>query len=139
MVGVESGSYCFFVTHNVVLTPEQIAELSDEELCGEIIAQSGLYMKETNCTSDSHKALTAESWAKDNGSLFLSEADIEALRSAGIETFVYTNQSTAVMENLHAFAAEGCTMEGLCTITRQETRWGDEEPVEVMGIRFSLA
>jgi len=63
---------------------------------------------------------------------------IEALRSAGIETFVYTNQSTAVMENLHAFAAQGCTMTGLCTITRQETRWGDEEPTEVMGIRFSL-
>ena len=64
---------------------------------------------------------------------------IEALRSAGIETFVYTNQSTAVMENLHAFAAHGCTMMGLCTITRQETRWGDEEPYEVMGIRFSLS
>ena len=63
---------------------------------------------------------------------------IEALHSAGIETFVYTNQSTAVMENLHAFAAQGCTMTGLCTITRQETRWGDEEPTEVMGIRFSL-
>ena len=63
---------------------------------------------------------------------------IEALRSAGIETVVYTNQSTAVMENLHAFVAQGCTMTGLCTITRQETRWGDEEPTEVMGIRFSL-
>ena len=63
---------------------------------------------------------------------------IEALRSAGIETFVYTNQSTAVMENLHAFVAQGCTMTGLCTITRQENRWGDEEPTEVMGIRFSL-
>ena len=63
---------------------------------------------------------------------------IEALRSAGIETFVYTNQSTAVMENLHAFAAAGCTMTGLCTITRQETRWGDEELTEVMGIRFRV-
>ena len=63
---------------------------------------------------------------------------VETLRSAGIETFVYTNQSTAVMENLHAFAAEGCTMMGLCTITRQETRWGEEEPYEVQGIRFSL-
>ena len=63
---------------------------------------------------------------------------IEALRSAGIETFVYTNQSTAVMENLHAFAAHGCTMTGLCTITRQESRWGDEEPYEVQGIRFRV-
>ena len=64
---------------------------------------------------------------------------IDTLRKAGIETFVYTNQSTAVMENLHAFAAEGCTILGLCTITRRENRWGDEEPYEVMGIRFSLS
>lgn len=64
---------------------------------------------------------------------------IDTLRKAGIETFVYTNQSTAVTENLHAFAAEGCTMLGLCTITRRENRWGDEEPYEVMGIRFSLS
>lgn len=63
---------------------------------------------------------------------------IDALRSAEIETFVYTNQSTAVMENLHAFAAQGCTMEGLCTIIRRETRWGDEEPTEIMGIRFRV-
>ena len=63
---------------------------------------------------------------------------IEALRDAGIENFVYTNQSTAVMENLHAFAAEGCAMEGLCTIIRQENRWGDEEATEVMGIRFRV-
>ena len=63
---------------------------------------------------------------------------IDALRKAGIGTFVYTNQSTAVMENLHQFAAAGCRMQGLCTITRHENRWGDEEPTEVMGIRFSL-
>ena len=64
---------------------------------------------------------------------------VDTLRKAGFSTFVYTNRSTAVMENLHQFAAQGCRMEGLCTITRQETRWPDEEPVEVMGIRFSLA
>ena len=63
---------------------------------------------------------------------------LTALREAGIKSFVYTNQSTAVMENLHAFAAEGCTLAGLCTITRRETRWGGEEPTEVMGVRFTL-
>ena len=73
---------------------------------------------------------------------FLWEKDVQdfvnAFKAAGIKTFVYTNQSTAVMENLHQLAASGCTMQGLCTITRRENRWGDEEPYEVMGIRFSI-
>jgi len=73
---------------------------------------------------------------------FLWEKDVQdfvdALKAAGIKTFVYTNQSTAVMENLHQLAAAGCTMQGLCTITRQETRWGTEEPTEVIGIRFTI-
>ena len=63
---------------------------------------------------------------------------VDALKAAGIKTFVYTNQSTAVMENLHQLAAAGCTMQGLCTITRTEDRWGKEEPYEVMGIRFEI-
>ena len=61
-----------------------------------------------------------------------------ALRQAGIKTFVYTNQSTAFMSNLHDFAANGCTMQGLCTIIRQENRYGEDEAYEVQGIRFSL-
>ena len=63
---------------------------------------------------------------------------IATLRRAGITGFVYTNTSTAVMENIHAFAAKGCTLVGLCTITRHEDRWGTEEPYEVQGIRFTL-
>ena len=63
---------------------------------------------------------------------------METLRKPGIKTFVYTNQSTAVMENLHQFAAACCTMEGLCTITRQENRWGDEEPTKVMDFLNTL-
>ena len=74
---------------------------------------------------------------------FLWESEVtdfvDTLRKAGIDSFVYTNQSTACMENLHQLAAAGCTMQGLCTITRQETRWGDEEPYAVQGIRFSLS
>lgn len=70
--------------------------------------------------------------------LFDSEVHdfIATLRKAGIQSFVYTNTSTAVMENIHAFAAEGCRLDGLCTITRHEDRWGKEEPYEVQGIRF---
>ena len=63
---------------------------------------------------------------------------IDTLRRAGVQTFVYTNQSTATMENLHAFEKEGCKMRGLCTILRQENRWGDEKPTEVMGIRIRI-
>ena len=71
-------------------------------------------------------------WEKEVGEF------VDTLRQAEIATFVYTNQSTAVMENLHQFAAAGCRLEGLCTITRKENRWGEEEPYEVQGIRFSL-
>ncbi len=62
---------------------------------------------------------------------------IEALRQAGIESFVYTNESTACMENLHAFVAEGCTLAGLATV-KHPSRWLDEEPKEEKGIRFTL-
>lgn len=41
--------YCFFVTHNVVLTPAEVAEMTDEELTAAIFERAGLYMKKTNC------------------------------------------------------------------------------------------
>ena len=63
---------------------------------------------------------------------------VETLRKAGVKSLVYTNKSTAVMDNLHDFAKEGCTLDGLCTITRRETMWGDEEEDAVQGIRFIL-
>ena len=63
---------------------------------------------------------------------------LETLRIAGIKSFVYTNQSTAVMENIHAFTKAGWTMAGLCTITRTEDLYGEEKPYEVPGIRFTL-
>ena len=63
---------------------------------------------------------------------------IATLRAAGVRMLYYTNRSTAVMGNLHAFAAEGCTLEGLCTVTRHETRWGDEAATEAPGILFVI-
>jgi len=63
---------------------------------------------------------------------------IDTLREAGIETLVVTNQSTGLMEDLHGYAAEGCTMLGLCTITKKEDRFGEEKEVQIMGIRFKL-
>ena len=63
---------------------------------------------------------------------------VDCLRKAGIGRFIYTNQSTAVMENLHSFEAEGCRMEGLTTITRMERRFGEDREERILGIRFSL-
>jgi hypothetical protein len=42
------------------------------------------------------------------------------------------------MEDLHGFAAEGCTMEGLCTIIKREYRFGEETEETIQGLRFSL-
>ena len=63
---------------------------------------------------------------------------LDTLRKAGIESLVVTNQSTGLMRNLHDFAAEGCTMLGLCTITKKDNRWGEETEDQIMGIRFRL-
>ena len=60
---------------------------------------------------------------------------INTFRKAGIKTFIYTNTSSAVMENLHWFVKEGCEMLGLCTITKNNCY--DKEQL-VMGIRFKV-
>ena len=63
---------------------------------------------------------------------------MEALRKAGFDSFIYTNQSTAVMENLHGFAKAGCIMTGLTTITRRERRFGEYRDEAILGIHFTL-
>ena len=97
-------------------------------------------------TSGAMKALYARAFSIDNGENELEMNEftwsrenhdfIETLRKAGIKTFVVTNSGTSLLENLHAYAAEGCTMTGLCTITRHD-RWSDET-TEVQGIRFKV-
>ena len=97
-------------------------------------------------TSGAMKALYAWAFSIDNGENELEMNEftwsrenhdfIETLRKAGIKTFVVTNSGTSLLENLHAYAAEGCTMTGLCTITRHD-RWSDET-TEVQGIRFKV-
>lgn len=73
---------------------------------------------------------------------FLWESEVgdfvETLRKAGVPAFAYTSRSTAVMENLHWFAAAGCSLDGLCNILRERrVLWGNE-PEKVMGIRIRL-
>lgn len=81
-VGIGNDLYCFFVQHNVVLTPEDIRSKTDEELTAYIFDKAGLYMKEANCRLASHKAIQAADWPEKNGILFLRTADIESIRAA---------------------------------------------------------
>lgn len=75
--------YCFFVTHNVVLTPAEVAEMTDEELTAAIFERAGLYMKKTNCKKASHKEITIKQWnQKKKGDLQLDAAYIEDMRLA---------------------------------------------------------
>ena len=59
---------------------------------------------------------------------------IATLRKAGLKTFITTDSSTALMENIHAYIAAGCTLEGPVTVEK-ETWFGTEKK---QGLRFSL-
>ncbi len=61
---------------------------------------------------------------------------VETLRAAGVAEFAVTDHSTGLMEGLHGLVAEGCTMQGLCTVTRSEFRWGGNGTEEYQGILF---
>lgn len=80
--GVGNRLYCFFVTHNVVLTPAEIEKMDDKELSAEILKRSGLYMKEANCNKASHKEISPDAWDKDKWHIYIGEEDIEKLRMA---------------------------------------------------------
>ena len=60
---------------------------------------------------------------------------VEALKAAGITEFIYTSQSTGLMDDLHGLTAEGCTLKEFCTITR-EGIFGSTKVIK--GIRFAL-
>ncbi|WP_027868875.1 hypothetical protein [Eubacterium sp. AB3007] len=57
----------------------------------------------------------------------------DTLRAAGIERFIYTNQSTAVMENIHGLIANGCKMEG--PVTFEKDSWMGKETI--LGLAFT--
>ena len=61
---------------------------------------------------------------------------VETIRAAGVAEFAVTDRSTGLMEGLHLLAAEGCTMHGLCKVTRSEIRWEGEGPTEREGVLF---
>ena len=63
---------------------------------------------------------------------------IDTLRKAGMKTFVTVNQSTGLMEDIHGYIAEGCALEGPCTIIKKDNRFGEEAEETIQGLRFSL-
>ena len=85
---IEAGdsTYCFSVQKNVVITPEEVAELTaDEELMNEIFSRSGLFVQETSCRIDEHPPITMEEWLRDGNTFSLSENDIALIRQAAPE------------------------------------------------------
>ena len=61
---------------------------------------------------------------------------VETLRTAGVAEFAVTERSTGLMEGLHGLAAEGCSMQGLCSVTRSELQWDGSNTAEYQGIHF---
>lgn len=51
---------------------------------------------------------------------------VETLRDAGIDHFIVTDQSTSLMESLHALVAAGGSIEGISTVTRKPPYWDEE-------------
>lgn len=62
---------------------------------------------------------------------------IDTLRAAGVKTFTVTNQSTALMENMHWFEQNGCKLMGLCEVEETD-EWNRKHYGNKMGVRFAL-
>lgn len=62
---------------------------------------------------------------------------IDALLKAGFETFTFTNTSTALMENMHWFQENGCTLMGLCEVEPTD-EWDKKHYGMKEGVRFHL-
>lgn len=61
---------------------------------------------------------------------------IATLKLAGIENFIYTNRSTAAMDNILGFVAAGCNLVGPSKVVRK-SKWEDEADEPVAGILFA--
>ncbi len=62
----------------------------------------------------------------------------DTLRAAGITTFVLTNQSTGLMEDIHNLEAQGWRLVGTCKLPMKESRFGSERIEEHLGLRFEI-
>ena len=73
---------------------------------------------------------------------FLWDRDVkdfsDTLKAAGVTTFVLTNQSTALMENIHQLEDEGWKLLGTCKLPVKEFRYGSDRIVDHLGLRFEI-
>lgn len=61
---------------------------------------------------------------------------VEALRKAEIQSFIYADESTAVMRNIHELVAAGCTLDSLQVIVKEGDEFTNTE--EIPAIRFTI-
>ena len=81
-IKVNNKKYCFFSENNVILTPEEIAAMTDEILVATVIVRSGLYMRKSNCTKESNSNISPAEWVKKGGTFWLDKEDIKSIRDA---------------------------------------------------------
>ena len=62
----------------------------------------------------------------------------DTLRAAGVTTFVLTNQSTGLMEDIHNLEAQGWHLAGTCKLSVKEYRYGSDRIEEHLGLRFEI-
>ena len=63
---------------------------------------------------------------------------VDTLKAGGIDTFAITDQSTALMRNLHTLESLGCEVLGLCKVTRIESEFRPNEKTEHKAVRIKL-
>ena len=63
---------------------------------------------------------------------------VGTLRAAGIQTFVVTDQSTALMDGIYELTGRGCRLAGPATVTRKEYFFGRLEEKEHRGLEFQM-
>ena len=106
-------------------------------------------MKESPYTSGAWSAFRCVMWSETENDLWMKEAPwtedikdfIETLREFGVTTFIYTDESTALMRNIHSFIANGCEMVGIEVLkTPALFHFSENDPEfdEHQGLRFNI-
>ena len=63
---------------------------------------------------------------------------VGTLKAAGIQTFVVTDKSTALMDGIHELTSRGCKLIGPAAITRKGFFFGSYQETEYRGLEFQV-